>query len=271
MESCSCSRITAVKKNGCKDRGFQNIIFQVKTFVKAWREFPLLLRLALDFAIVIVLCVLGFCYIYRFPVAAPLLAAVAATTFFVQYVEARHDWGSYQTSTKKASRILILLFVLVTAVYAGMNASTAWLGRPRIIDRILEWRMSHALVRYRGTKFQVVASGLRDYNEACNLKIQIESILNRAQWKGNLGECNRFPDQFGSTLIITYDHEGENAGLSLMRLLVSEWKNSSIIAQFATQPILPVLGPNPLQGSPGIPAPGARTIDVLVQVYDNVR
>ena len=237
-----------------------------------WRkEVSPFLRAAITLAVAATIVVLVWCYIYRFPVGALLLAIVSLTTFCTQIVETHHDWSGYNSATKKTSRFLVLSFLVVTALYAILNAKTTWENRPRQIDRITEWRMSRDLAKFRGTSVQVVASGLGNYSEACNLKNRIERILQGAGWVTQFGECNRFPGQFGSTLIIQYDTRGQDAGLALYNYLVTQgWPSTGAGITPNRGPMMPAIGVTPFNGDSGQVVKGAKPIDVLVQVYDNI-
>lgn len=192
-------------------------------------------------------------------------------TFLTQAVEAHHDWPTYKTATKKTSRLLVLSFLIVTALYAALNAKASWDTRPRYFDRITEWRISRDLAKFKGTPVQVLASGIGYYSDACNLKFQIEGILQRAGWVTQSGECNRFPAQFGRTLIIQYDTKGQDAALALFRYVSTQgWKSVSAGLSPNRAPMIPTLGATPFNGDSGILVQGAKPVDVLVQVYDNV-
>jgi hypothetical protein len=178
-----------------------------------------------------------------------------------QVAETYLEWSQYPAH-KQASRVVLFTLLLCTAAFGADVTQTQWANRPRVIDRITEGQMVRDLSKYYGTVFQVVAAPQTngDYTEMCELKDQLDDILQRANWVSVWGECNRQSTFSGSEYTIKFDNRSANAINALQGFLMREsWGGSIPATTNDGKPLAAVVGPSPT----------GRYIDVLIIIYDH--
>ena len=203
-------------------------------------------------------------FVYRFTPQFEILAWLSVGFLIIQGIDAFHDWSTYRDASKKTTQVASLCFLVGITFFGVQESYNQFLNRPRTIDRIAEWRMTRELSKYRGTIFQIVGSGLLDYDDACDLKYQLENILVSAGWVREDGECNRFPTDFGSAEVIEYDRYTPGAAIDLSHWL-AQYKWGGFIAERSSDggPIPTTMGR--IKTTENFP------VVVFIQIYDKRR
>ena len=207
--------------------------------------------------------IFAFDYVYRFPPQGLILVVFSLAVLATQILEASHEWSTYRPQ-KKATRSVIFLSLVCTA-YLGVGLTRdQWTARPRQIDRITEWRMVRDLSQFQGTSVEVIASveNNADATETCNLKFQLDDILKAAHWyEPDFGVCEATPSDYGWAYTIKFDRRSQDAMVALQGFLASQnWGAEYAVSTTDGKPI-------PLYP---FPVAGRNSVDVLIDVYDQV-
>ena len=109
-----------------------------------------------------------------------------------------------------------------------------------------------------------MGSGLSDYEDACDLKNQLENILISAGWVREEGECNRFPTDFGSAEVIEFDRYAQGPAIDLFHWL-AQYQWGGLVGEGSSDggPISTTMGK--IRTTENYP------VDIFIQIYDERR